>query len=128
MLNSSYVEAFQEYLVNEKKSSANTISSYMSDINQFVSYVDDELHWHDKIETILCQYDNVEIDKKIYNVKNRKLKAEFICEKSNSKFIALTGNTINNLDIKYRMNSFCKLCVSTDFISDLSFECFPFLF
>ena len=44
MLNSSYVEAFQEYLVNEKKSSANTISSYMSDINQFVSYVDDELH------------------------------------------------------------------------------------
>lgn len=44
MLNSSYVEAFQEYLLNVKKSSKNTIASYMSDINQFVSYVDDELH------------------------------------------------------------------------------------
>jgi len=44
MLNSSYVEAFQEYLINVKKSSKNTIASYMSDINQFVSYVDDELH------------------------------------------------------------------------------------
>ena len=50
---------------------------------------------------IIFYADNVEFDKKIYNVKNRKLKAEFICEKSNSKFIALTGNTINNLDIKY---------------------------
>ena len=50
---------------------------------------------------IIFYADNVEIDKKLYNVKNRKLKAEFICEKSNSKFIALTGNTINNLDIKY---------------------------
>lgn len=50
---------------------------------------------------IIFYADNVEIDKKIYNVKNRKLKAEFICDKSNSKFIALTGNTINNLDIKY---------------------------
>lgn len=27
-----------------------------------IAIVDDELHWHDKIETILCQYDNVEID------------------------------------------------------------------
>ncbi len=44
MLNSSYVEAFQEYLINVKKSSKNTVSSYMSDINQFVSYVDDVLH------------------------------------------------------------------------------------
>lgn len=49
---------------------------------------------------IIFYGDNVEIDKKLYNVKNRKLKAEFICEKSNSKFIALTGNTINNLDVK----------------------------
>ena len=49
---------------------------------------------------IIFYGDNVELDKKLYNVKNRKLKAEFICEKSNSKFIALTGNTINNLDVK----------------------------
>lgn len=49
---------------------------------------------------IIFYGENVEIDKKLYNVKNRKLKAEFICEKSNSKFIALTGNTINNLDVK----------------------------
>ena len=49
---------------------------------------------------IIFYGDNIDIDKKLYNVKNRKLKAEFICEKSNSKFIALTGNTINNLDIK----------------------------
>ena len=27
-----------------------------------IAIVDDELHWRDKIETILCQYDNVEID------------------------------------------------------------------
>jgi putative DNA primase/helicase len=50
---------------------------------------------------IIFYTDNLEIDKKLYNVKNRKLKAEFICEKSNSKFLALTGKTINNLDIKY---------------------------
>ena len=49
---------------------------------------------------IIFYGDNIYIDKKLYNVKNRKLKAEFICEKSNSKFIALTGNKINNLDIK----------------------------
>lgn len=40
-----------------------------------------------------------EFDKSIYNIKNRKLKAEFICEGANNKFLALTGNTINNLDI-----------------------------
>lgn len=27
-----------------------------------IAIVDDELHWHDKVETILCQYDNIEID------------------------------------------------------------------
>lgn len=43
MLNSSYVDAFQEYLINIKKSSKNTVASYMCDINQFVSYVDAEL-------------------------------------------------------------------------------------
>ena len=39
------------------------------------------------------------LDKTVYNVKNRKLKMEFICEKSNSKFLAITGDTINNLDV-----------------------------
>ena len=41
-----------------------------------IAIVDDELHWHDKVETILCQYDNIEIDNYnngeefLYNTKN----------------------------------------------------------
>lgn len=42
---------------------------------------------------------DLEIDKNIYSVKNRKLKAELICEGANNKFLAITGNTINNLDV-----------------------------
>ena len=44
MLNSTYVDAFQQYLLDVKKSSKNTVSSYMCDINQFVSYVDSVLN------------------------------------------------------------------------------------
>ncbi|MBQ3090265.1 MAG: site-specific tyrosine recombinase XerD [Oscillospiraceae bacterium] len=34
------VEEFKNYLTTEKRSSANTISSYMRDVNQFVDYLD----------------------------------------------------------------------------------------
>ena len=34
----SYVENFKVYLIDEKKSSSNTLESYIRDVNQFVSY------------------------------------------------------------------------------------------
>lgn len=33
-----FVDIFKEYLLNEKKSSENTVESYMRDVNQFVTY------------------------------------------------------------------------------------------
>ena len=48
---------------------------------------------------IIFQAKDFKLDKAIYNVKNRRLKAEFICEGSNNKFLAITGDTINNLDV-----------------------------
>lgn len=43
MLNSNeVVERFESYLLNEKKVSKNTYSSYMRDINQFISYLDSQ--------------------------------------------------------------------------------------
>lgn len=38
MLNQECVELFESYLKNEKKASANTLSSYMRDVRQFVAY------------------------------------------------------------------------------------------
>ncbi len=38
MLNSECIELFESFLKNEKKASANTLSSYMRDIHQFASY------------------------------------------------------------------------------------------
>ena len=40
MLNSEYIELFESYLKNEKKASANTLSSYMRDIRQFSEYLE----------------------------------------------------------------------------------------
>ena len=48
---------------------------------------------------VIFQANNFTLDKEKYNVKNKQLKAEFICEGSNNKFLAITGNTINNLDV-----------------------------
>ncbi len=39
MLDNEYIGEFQNYLTNEKRSSKNTISSYMRDLNQFVRYI-----------------------------------------------------------------------------------------
>ena len=50
---------------------------------------------------IIFLAENFALDKNIYNVKNKKLKAEFICDNSNSKFLAITGNTLNNIDVKH---------------------------
>lgn len=38
MLNSECIELFESFLKNEKKASANTLSSYMRDIHQFAAY------------------------------------------------------------------------------------------
>ena len=40
MLNSECIEIFEKYLREEKKSSANTLSSYLRDIRQFGAYLD----------------------------------------------------------------------------------------
>ncbi len=40
MLNSECIEMFEKYLREEKKSSANTLSSYLRDIRQFGAYLD----------------------------------------------------------------------------------------
>lgn len=39
MLDTAYIKEFQNYLTEEKKASNNTISSYIRDINQFISYL-----------------------------------------------------------------------------------------
>lgn len=39
MLDTAYINEFQHYLAEEKRASNNTISSYMRDINQFISYL-----------------------------------------------------------------------------------------
>ena len=40
MLNSECIEMFEKYLREEKKSSSNTLSSYLRDIRQFGAYLD----------------------------------------------------------------------------------------
>lgn len=37
-----YLDAFRNYLINEKHSSANTVSSYLRDLNQFADYCEGE--------------------------------------------------------------------------------------
>ncbi|MCR5663931.1 MAG: site-specific tyrosine recombinase XerD [Oscillospiraceae bacterium] len=41
MLNSECLELFENYLKNEKKASANTLSSYMRDIRQYAEYMEE---------------------------------------------------------------------------------------
>ena len=48
---------------------------------------------------VIFRAEGLTIDKKTFNIKNRALKAEFIGDKINNKFLAMTGNTINNLDV-----------------------------
>ena len=40
MLNSEIIELFEDYLRNEKKASANTLSSYLRDVRQFADYLE----------------------------------------------------------------------------------------
>jgi integrase/recombinase XerD len=39
MLDSAYISLFQKYLAEEKRASKNTVSSYIRDISQFVTYI-----------------------------------------------------------------------------------------
>ena len=41
MLNSAYINEFQQYLTSAKHASTNTISSYMCDIKQFLNYLEE---------------------------------------------------------------------------------------
>ena len=40
MQNSACIEIFESYLANEKKASANTLSSYLRDVRQLGDYLD----------------------------------------------------------------------------------------
>lgn len=44
MTNSECLELYNDYLVNEKKASSNTLSSYMRDIRQLSEYLEDEFN------------------------------------------------------------------------------------
>jgi len=41
LLDSTYIDKYKEHLINERGSSENTVASYMRDIAQFASYLDD---------------------------------------------------------------------------------------
>lgn len=58
MENKYYFDRFNDYLVNVKKASANTLSSYLRDIRQFGDYLDShtETDYADADETILAEY------------------------------------------------------------------------
>ena len=43
MINSGYIDEFQMFLQSSKKSSKNTVSSYVSDVHQFAAYLEDKL-------------------------------------------------------------------------------------
>ncbi len=55
MQNQECLQLFESYLKNEKKASANTLSSYLRDIRQFASYL--ELH----TDTNICDADEEEL-------------------------------------------------------------------
>ena len=58
MENSFYFEKFNDYLVNVKKASSNTLSSYLRDIRQFGEYLDShqEVGYADADESVLAEY------------------------------------------------------------------------
>ena len=58
MDNKYYYEKFNDYLVNVKKASSNTLSSYLRDIRQFGEYLDShtEVDYADADETVLAEY------------------------------------------------------------------------
>ncbi len=58
MDNAFYYDKFSDYLVNEKKSSANTLSSYLRDIRQFGEYLTshEDISYAEADEAILFQY------------------------------------------------------------------------
>ena len=47
MQNAEVIEIFEKYLVNDKKASANTLSSYMRDIRKYCDYL--EIHTEETI-------------------------------------------------------------------------------
>ena len=58
MDNKYYYDKFNDYLVNVKKASSNTLSSYLRDIRQFGEYLDShaEADYAEADETILAEY------------------------------------------------------------------------
>ena len=83
MTNSACIDVFAQYLINEKKSSANTLSSYLRDIRQLGEYL--EIH-HDK-----------EIA-----VANEEVLSEYIAWlKSNGKSVATVSRCIASIKCLY---------------------------
>ena len=58
MDNAACFESYQDYLVNVKKASANTLSSYLRDIRQFGEYLEthEEITYPEADEDVLCGY------------------------------------------------------------------------
>lgn len=58
MDNKFYYDRFNDFLVNEKKASSNTLSSYLRDIRQFGEYLDShtDVGFGDADETVLSDY------------------------------------------------------------------------
>ena len=56
--NGYYFDLFNDYLVNVKKASSNTLSSYLRDIRQFGDYLDshEEITYAEADEDVLCAY------------------------------------------------------------------------
>ena len=58
MDNVFYYDKFRNYLINEKKASSNTLSSYLRDIRQFGEYLDshEDVGYTDADELVLGNY------------------------------------------------------------------------
>lgn len=94
MLNSEIIELFEDYLRNEKKASANTLSSYLRDVRQFADYLE---HNTDK--------DIVTADEKTLSDYEASLKAKGKSISTVARSIASLKNLYSTLCIKQIVKS-----------------------
>jgi integrase/recombinase XerD len=96
MLDTTYINEFQHYLAEEKHSSNNTISSYIRDISQFISYLGTR-----NINNSICDIIKSDIEHYIeWLTKNGKSAATISRSVASLKcyygFLILTSKTSNN--------------------------------
>lgn len=94
MLNSEVIDLFEDYLKNEKKASANTLSSYLRDVRQFAEYLE---HNTDK--------DIVTADEKTLSDYEASLKAKGKSVSTVARSIASLKNLYSTLCIKQIVKS-----------------------